>query len=70
MKVIFYLLSIVEVGSIDHVLDFGWLDIILESAEVILAKLSLSMGLETLVQRWNLSLVVFSIDSLSSGLSE
>ena len=59
-----------EVGSINHVLDFGWLDIVLESAEVVLAELSLSVGLETLVQRWHLSLVVFRVDGLSSGLGE
>ena len=65
-----YLLGIVEVGSINHVFNFGWLNIVLESAEVVFVKLGLSVSLETLVQWWDLSLVVFRVDCLSSCLGE
>jgi len=43
---------------------------ILQSAEVVLAKLCLLHRLESLVERWLLSFVVLAVDSRSSSLSE
>jgi len=59
-----------EIGSISHVLNFAWLNIILESAEVVFAELLLGVTGETLVQRWNLSFVILSVNSGASSFSE
>ena len=56
------LLSVVEIASISLIFELCWLDIVLESSEVIFAILSLSGSLETLVKRRNLSFVVLTID--------
>ena len=56
------LLSVVEIASISLIFELCWLDIVLESSEVIFAILSLSSSLETLVKRRNLSFVVLTID--------
>jgi len=55
-------LSIVEVRCVLDIFKLGWLDIVLKSAEVLLGKLLLGVGLETLVERWDLALVVLGVD--------
>jgi hypothetical protein len=47
-----------EVSSINLVFELSGLGIVFESSEVILGKLLLSKGLETLVQRWLLAFIV------------
>ena len=64
------LLGIVEVSCILLVFHLGWLHTILESTEVVLAMLCLSIGLEPLVERGLLALVVLAVDGRSSRLSE
>ena len=56
------LLSVVEVGSIAHVLRLTRLHIVLQSAEVVLTMLGLRVGLESLVERRTLALVVLAVD--------
>ena len=67
---VFYLLGIVECRSISLILEFGRFDIVLESAEVVLAKLSLCISLETLIERRLLALVILSVDGRASRLCE
>jgi len=52
------------------ILVLGRLLSVLQSAEVVLAKLGLLHRLESLVERWLLSFVVLAVDSRSRGLSE
>ena len=56
------LLCVVEGGGIVLVLELGGLHLVLEPAEVVLAHLLLGVGLETLVQRRLLPLVVLAVD--------
>ena len=58
-----HLLGVVEVSSVGLVFQLSGLSVVLESAEVLLAELLLSVSLETLVQRWLLTLVVLGVDS-------
>ena len=51
-----------EVCRILLVFQLSWLHVILQSTEVVLAVLSLSVGLESLVERWLLTLVVLGVD--------
>jgi len=60
----------VELGCISLILQLRRLNIIFESAEVILAEFSLLVGLEALVKRWLLTLVVLRVDGRASRLSE
>lgn len=57
-----YLLSVMELGGVNLVLELRWLHVALQPAEVILAELLLGKRLETLVKRRLLTLVVLSVD--------
>ena len=59
-----------EVRGVLLVLELGWLHVILQSAEVILAVLGLRVGLESLIERRALSLVVLTVDGRASRFSE
>ena len=59
-----------EVSSIDLIFSLSGLLLILEPSEVVLGKVCLSVRLETLVKRWLLALVVFSVNSCACGLCE
>ena len=62
MVVIRYLLSVVEVCSILLILILSRLQLVLKSAEVILAKFSLLHSLESFVQRRLLAFIVLTVD--------
>lgn len=64
------LLSIVELCGILLVFELSRLHLILEPSEVVLAHLLLLVGLETLVKRRLLALVVLSVDGSTGGLGE
>ena len=65
-----YLLSVVEVCSVLLVFELGRLHVVLQAAEVVLAVLHLGVGLESLVERRLLSLIVLAIDSGASCLGK
>lgn len=55
-------LGVVETCRVLLVLQLCRLHVILQAAEVVLAKLGLLVRLESLVERWLLTLVVLGID--------
>ena len=59
-----------EVCRILLVFQLSWLHVILQSTEVVLTVLSLSVGLESLVERWLLTLVVLGVDCSSCCFCE
>ncbi len=70
MVVIRYLLSIVEVCSILLILILSRLQLVLQSAEVILAEFSLLHSLESFVQRRLLAFIVLTVNGCAGCLSE
>lgn len=59
-----------EVRGVLLILELGWLHVILQSAEVILAVLGLCVGLESFVERRALSLVVLTVDGRAGRFGE
>ena len=65
-----YLLSIMESRSVNLVFKFRRFSRSLKPSEVILAKLSLTVSLETLIKRRLLALVILGIDGSTGSLCE
>ena len=59
-----------EVSCVCLILEFCWLNAVLQSAEVLLAELGLRVRLEALVKRRLLALVVLGVDSGARRLRE
>ena len=57
-----HLLCVVEVRCILLVLQLSGLHVVLQSAEVVLTMLGLRVGLESLVERRTLALIVLAVD--------
>ena len=65
-----YLLSVMEACSVLLILELCWFHIVLQSPKVVFSKLLLLVGLEALIKRWLLSLIVFGVDGGASSLRE
>ena len=59
-----------EVRCILLVLQLSGLHVVLQSAEVVLTMLGLRVGLESLVERRLLALVVLAVDRRAGGFGE
>ena len=57
-----HLLCVVEVRCILLVLQLSGLHVVLQSAEVVFTMLGLRVGLESLVERRTLALIVLAVD--------